>query len=172
LDYFFAYWLIILISIFFNSLWFNFIITFGDAKNNLKFKYIIYYNFILIQNLSYVKIVYGDVTISKYLDLFRRCPLGGLSSGGSALWDDFDTIFISCFMNEESSRVLSSICCNFYFLWFLALKPTCLSHFKHGIDSFANMLLFFPLRILILDRAFTARMWDLTNFFTVGENIW
>ena len=59
------------------------------------------------------------------------------------LEDDFDTIFIACFMDEESSSVLSSICCNFCFLGFLSLAPTGLSHFKRGIVSFATLLPFF-----------------------------
>jgi hypothetical protein len=38
------------------------------------------------------------------------------SSGESILEDDFDTILITCFINEKSLGVSSSICCNFYFL--------------------------------------------------------
>ena len=87
-DYsFFLYWPIISISTFINSLWFKFTITSGDAKSNLKFKYIIYDNFISFQNLSYMNIVYKDFIISRFLVLFSS------SSGGSILEDDLDTRF-------------------------------------------------------------------------------
>jgi len=46
----------------------------------------------------------------------RNASSGGPSLGESILEDDFDTIFITCFMNEKSLGVSSSICCNFYFL--------------------------------------------------------
>jgi len=39
----------------------------------------------------------------------------GLSLRGSILENDLDTIFIVCFMDEESSGVQSSIYCNFVF---------------------------------------------------------
>jgi len=42
------------------------------------------------------------------------------SSGGLILGFDFNTIFITCFMDEESLGVPSSSCCNFYFLGFLS----------------------------------------------------
>jgi len=75
----------------------------------------------------------------KYLEIFSGCP----SSRESILEDDFDTIFIACFIDKESSGVLSSICCNFCFLGFLSLAPTGFLRFKRGIDSFATMLPFF-----------------------------
>jgi hypothetical protein len=65
------------------------------------------------------------------------------SSGGSILEDDFDIIFIACFMDKKSSKVSSSICCNFYFLGFFSLTPKGLSRFRRGVDSFATMLPFF-----------------------------
>jgi hypothetical protein len=46
---------------------------FCDAKSNFKCKYVIYDNFILIQNLSCVNIIYRDLIISRYLNLFKRC---------------------------------------------------------------------------------------------------
>jgi len=61
-------------------------------------------------------------------------------------------------MDDESSGVSLSICCNFYFLRFLSLPLTSLLRFKHGIDSFATMLPFFSLEILILDGAFATRI--------------
>jgi len=63
-----------------------------------------------------------------------------------------------CFMNDESSRVLSSICYSFCFLGFLSLTPTGLSRLKRCIDSFATMLSFFHQKIPILDGGFADRI--------------
>jgi hypothetical protein len=138
LDCFFPYWPIISISTFLNSLWFNFIIISGDAKSNLKCKYVIYDNFILIQNLSCVNMVYEDLIFSRYLYLFKRCLFRRINI---KRW--FNIIFIVCFMDEKSSVVPSSIYCNFCFLRFLFLVPTSLSCFRLGINSFVTMLPFF-----------------------------
>jgi hypothetical protein len=59
----FSHWPIIFMSTFFDSLWFNFIITSSDVKSNLKCNYVIYDNFLSIQNLSCVNIVYGYLII-------------------------------------------------------------------------------------------------------------
>jgi hypothetical protein len=83
--------------------------------------------------------VYGDLI---FLSTF--ISLGDAFSGGAILKDDFNMIFIVCFMDEESSGVPSSICCNFCFLGFLFLAPTSLSLMigkcYHQNDSFQNVL--------------------------------
>ena len=53
--------------------------------------------------------------LSTWISL-RDTTLEGLSSGGSIIGDDLDTIFVACFVDEDFSRVLSSICYHFYFI--------------------------------------------------------
>ena len=162
-------------STFFYISWFGISIISYDVKGHLKNKNIVNNNTILIQFFSYVYITYWDLTIFRYLFLYRRylfnlclfrdflfnmCLFKGFLLYLSSLGAMDLSILDKSIILMTSSRVLSFLC-TLIFQGVTFFEPTGLPHFRCILDSFYN----YPTWTSICIRVFAVRICDFITFF-------